>query len=187
MTLHLYGTNSAQAHLCYQHARFPCLIGSNGITTHKHEGDHALPVGIFPLRYVLWRRDHLRLPPIHLPHHPITRTMGWCDDPRSPHYNRLITLPCRWRAERLWREDTLYDIIVVLGINDSPAHKKRGSALFLHLTTPTTQTTQGCIACAPLAMCALLPRLHRWTKLYVHHPLPPSLSRAPNNAVPRRT
>jgi L,D-peptidoglycan transpeptidase YkuD (ErfK/YbiS/YcfS/YnhG family) len=46
----------------------------------------------------------------------------------------------------LWREDGLYDIVVVLGCNDVPRIKNRGSAIFMHVVRPGLQPTMGCIA-----------------------------------------
>ncbi|MBC6443829.1 MAG: hypothetical protein GDA50_00130, partial [Alphaproteobacteria bacterium GM202ARS2] len=95
MTLHLYAQRPPAATLVHSNQSIPCTIGRNGITAHKHEGDHALPIGIFPLRYILWRRDrlHVNMPATHLPRYPIIRSMGWCHDPRHPHYNQAISLP----------------------------------------------------------------------------------------------
>ncbi len=46
----------------------------------------------------------------------------------------------------MWREDRLYDVVVVLGYNDRPRSRGRGSAIFLHLARPDFAPTQGCIA-----------------------------------------
>jgi L,D-peptidoglycan transpeptidase YkuD (ErfK/YbiS/YcfS/YnhG family) len=72
--------------------------------------------------------------------------MGWCDDPNDPAYNRPVTLPHPTSHERLWREDDLYDLIVVLGHNDDPVVPGLGSAVFLHIAPPEGKPTQGCVA-----------------------------------------
>ena len=54
---------------------------------------------------------------------------GWCDDAADEIYNRPVKLPFRARAERLWREDGIYDLIVVLGYNDDPPVPGMGSAV----------------------------------------------------------
>lgn len=71
---------------------------------------------------------------------------GWCDDPASPCYNKLIILPDAARHEELWREDNIYDLIVVVGYNDAPAISGKGSAIFIHLLRPERTPTQGCVA-----------------------------------------
>ena len=48
----------------------------------------------------------------------------------------------------LWRRDGLYDIIGVLGWNDSPPERGRGSAIFLHVATADYAPTAGCVALA---------------------------------------
>ena len=44
--------------------------------------------------------------------------------------------------------DRLYDIVGVLGWNDSPVERGRGSAIFLHVARPDYAPTEGCIALA---------------------------------------
>ncbi len=127
--------------------RFPCAIGVNGVTPHKVEGDGATPAGALPLRRVLFRADRVQPPPhASVPRAPLTPDAGWCDDPRDAAYNRPVRLPYGARAETLWRDDPLYDVIGVLGWNDAPVLRERGSAIFLHLATADLGPTAGCIA-----------------------------------------
>jgi L,D-peptidoglycan transpeptidase YkuD (ErfK/YbiS/YcfS/YnhG family) len=71
---------------------------------------------------------------------------GWCDDPASADYNRPVHLPHPARHERLWRDDPLYDLIVVIGHNDDPVVPGAGSAIFLHVAHDDWAPTAGCIA-----------------------------------------
>lgn len=48
--------------------------------------------------------------------------------------------------ERLWRDDNLYDLVVVLGHNDAPRVRNRGSAVFMHVARPGFAATEGCVA-----------------------------------------
>ena len=66
--------------------------------------------------------------------------------PDDPNYNRPVRLPYAASHERLWREDDLYDLVLVLGHNDDPAVPGMGSAIFLHLTRPERTSTEGCVA-----------------------------------------
>jgi L,D-peptidoglycan transpeptidase YkuD (ErfK/YbiS/YcfS/YnhG family) len=81
-----------------------------------------------------------------VPVEPIAPTDGWCDDPGHRDYNRYVRLPHDARCEELWRTDGLYDIIGVLGWNDSPVLRRRGSAIFLHVSRPDYAPTEGCVA-----------------------------------------
>jgi L,D-peptidoglycan transpeptidase YkuD (ErfK/YbiS/YcfS/YnhG family) len=81
---------------------------------------------------------------------------GWCDDPTHRDYNHQIRLPHPARHERLWREDALYDVVGVLGWNDAPVERGRGSAIFLHLARPDYGPTEGCVALAPRDLSELL-------------------------------
>lgn len=121
-------------------------IGRGGIAVLKEEGDGATPAGRLPLRHVLYRADRGPPPAARVPVRPIGPEDGWCDDPAHADYNRAVTLPHPARHERLWRDDPLYDLIGVLGWNDRPVVRGRGSAIFLHVARPDLSPTAGCIA-----------------------------------------
>ncbi len=123
-----------------------CALGAGGIRAEKREGDGATPVGLLPLRRVLFRADRGPRPACAVPAEPIAPEDGWCDDPAHADYNRQVRLPHPGRHERLWREDAVYDLIGVLGWNDAPVRPGRGSAIFLHLARPGLPPTEGCIA-----------------------------------------
>jgi len=102
------------------------------------------------------RADRRDRPETALPTAAITPHLGWCDDPASPAYNRLVRLPCPWRHEVLARADGLYDLMVVLGHNDAPPAPGAGSAIFLHLATSDYAPTEGCVALAEADLVDLL-------------------------------
>ena len=113
--------------------RWRCVVGAGGVREDKVEGDAATPVGSFPLRRLYFRNDRLVLPKVRLPARPISEHDGWCDDPRSSAYNRLVRVPNEWSHEKMWRDDGLYDLVVVVGYNDDPPEGEWGSAIFLHI------------------------------------------------------
>jgi len=123
-----------------------CSLGRSGITSEKHEGDGATPLGRFPLRRVLYRPDRLDPPRSALSVMPLKPEDGWCDDSGDSQYNQPVILPYDGHCESLWREDGAYDVIVVLGHNDAPVVPHGGSAIFLHLATPGYSPTEGCVA-----------------------------------------
>lgn len=134
----------------------PCALGRCGVTKAKREGDGATPIGRFALRRLLYRADRLTLPATALPAAAIEPGDGWCDDPASPDYNRQVRLPHGARHEHLWRLDSLYDLIVVLGHNDDPPVAGAGSAIFLHVAGADYPPTEGCVAVARDDLVALL-------------------------------
>lgn len=142
--------------LVWPETALPCVLGRSGIISDKWEGDGGTPVGRFPLRQVFYRPDREPCPATQLPVTAITPQMGWCDAPLHPDYNRLVTLPHDASCETLWREDDIYDLIVVLGHNDDPVIPQRGSAIFLHLARPDFSPTQGCVALTRPDLRALL-------------------------------
>lgn len=126
--------------------RVPAALGAAGIRRDKQEGDGATPAGLLALRRVLYRADRGAMPACAVPREAIAPDDGWCDDPAHGDYNRAIRLPHPGRHERLWRDDALYDIVGVLGWNDAPVLRNRGSAIFLHLADRDVSPTHGCIA-----------------------------------------
>jgi len=123
-----------------------CALGRSGVRADKREGDGATPIGAFPLRRILFRPDRLPKPATGLPTQPIEPELGWCDDPARPEYNQLVRLPFAASHERLWRDDGLYDVLVVIGHNDDPVAPGAGSAIFLHVAEPEFVPTEGCVA-----------------------------------------
>src|SRR5947207_15125540 len=84
---------------------FRAATGSGGIGPKKAEGDGVTPIGVFPIRRVLYRGDRIARPLTGMPVEVIFADDGWCDAPGDAAYNRQVKLPYRSRAEALWRED----------------------------------------------------------------------------------
>lgn len=139
--------------------RLPCAIGRGGRRAIKREGDGATPRGPLAIRRVLYRRDRTARPRTGLPVGIIRPHDGWCDAPGDANYNRPVRHPYPASAERMWREDALYDIVVVLGHNDRPRARNCGSAIFMHLARPGYTPTEGCIALSGEHLRRLLARL----------------------------
>ena len=127
---------------------FRAALGRGGVRRDKQEGDGATPPGLLPLRRVLYRADRVRAPECTVPVEPIVPTDGWCDDATQADYNRMIRLPYDGHYEELWRQDGLYDVVGVLGWNDAPVRRGRGSAIFMHVARSDYPPTEGCIALA---------------------------------------
>lgn len=126
-----------------------CALGRAGVLAadQKREGDGASPLGVWPIRKVLYRPDK-GAPETALPLEPIARDDGWCDDPEDKAYNRPIKLPFTGSFEKMWRDDHLYDLVVVLGHNDDPPQPYKGSCIFMHLAKAGYAPTEGCVALA---------------------------------------
>ena len=136
--------------------RWPCVIGRGGLraAADKREGDGCTPIGDWPIRGALLRRDGGMTPPPRLPWRWIRPSDGWSDDSRDTAYNRPVRHPHPFSAERLWRTDRCYDAVIVIGHNDAPPAPGSGSAIFLHLIG--SGPTDGCVAIDRPAMSALL-------------------------------
>jgi L,D-peptidoglycan transpeptidase YkuD (ErfK/YbiS/YcfS/YnhG family) len=134
-------------------------VGRAGVKADKHEGDGATPAGTYPLVSVFYRKERISPPASHLPVSPLAPNDGWVDEPGDANYNRLVSLPYPASAEEMWREDELYDALVVIGYNMGPVAPGAGSAIFLHVATPDFAPTAGCVAIKKEVLLGLLPLL----------------------------
>ncbi len=146
LELHAYGRD------------MPCFIGKAGaiVEADKREGDGKTPRGRYALRTLLLRPDRNPAPETALPWRWLRVDDGWSDAAADPAYNRPVTHPHAYSAEHLWRDDGLYDLIIVLGHNDHPPVAGMGSAIFLHCRPELGSATQGCIAIAKSDLWSLI-------------------------------
>lgn len=138
--------SDTRAWLQYGPFRWPCALGRSGIRALKREGDGATPRGRHALAFVYYRADRERHLACRLDLLRLAPNFGWCDAANDANYNRPIRHPYPRSAERLWREDALYDLIVVLAYNIRPRVRGCGSAIFLHVARDDLRPTEGCIA-----------------------------------------
>ncbi len=138
--------------------RFACALGRSGRTARKREGDGATPLGRFRIVGVRYRPDRQR-PRTGLPVQPIGIADGWCDAPADRNYNRAVRLPYPASHERLWRDDGLYDIVLVLDHNTRPRMRGAGSAIFMHIARAGLAPTEGCVALPIRQLERLIARL----------------------------
>lgn len=125
-------------------------LGRSGVIAarDKREGDGCTPTGRYPIRRVLFRADRGPAPQTVLPVRRLREDDGWCDAPADTAYNCPVRRPFTASHEAMWRDDELYDIVVILGHNDDPPQPNAGSAIFLHCKRGDYQPTEGCVALA---------------------------------------
>tara|TARA_Y100000590_G_scaffold191753_1_gene218101 strand:+ start:1422 stop:1913 length:492 start_codon:yes stop_codon:yes gene_type:complete len=153
--------------LLYKNYKLKCSIGKSGITNFKKEGDFATPKGKFKLGLLYYRKDRNALPVCKIKKKVIKKNMGWCDDSKSNKYNREISFPFKFRAEKLYRRNHIYDIFINIKYNQNPIIKKRGSAIFLHLADKKYKPTKGCVAISKKDFFKILPLLKKKTKILI--------------------
>ncbi len=144
-----------------------CALGRSGVSALKREGDGASPLGLWPLRALMYRADRVARPQTSLPIHAIGDDDGWSDDAADRNYNRMVRLPSPRSAEGLMRQDHLYDLILVMGYNDRPRVRGKGSAIFIHLARPGYLPTEGCIALSKPDFLALLREVGPETRIEI--------------------
>tara|TARA_B100000686_G_C16230164_1_gene684452 strand:+ start:47 stop:538 length:492 start_codon:yes stop_codon:yes gene_type:complete len=154
--------------LLFKDYKLKCSIGKSGFTKSKKEGDLATPKGMFKLGTLYYRRDRIKINQCKIRRKQIKKNMGWCNDSRSKNYNKEIALPSKYSAEKLYRNDHNYDLFINIKYNFNPIIKKRGSAIFLHLTSNKFKPTQGCIAILKKDFIKILPLINKKTKIIIN-------------------
>ena len=151
--------------LLFDEFKFKCCIGAKGLTSNKKEGDKKTPRGTYTLGPLYFRKDRLN-PNTKLKKIPIKKYMAWCDDINSEFYNKLIKFKKTVRAEKLYRKDKIYDLLIPINFNVFKTKKNKGSAIFLHLTN-NYKKTLGCIALKKKDMIILLKLINNKTKIKI--------------------
>ena len=153
--------------LLYKGYKLKCCIGKSGTTTHKKEGDFATPKGLYKLGMLYYRKDRINNFKCKIKKKIIKKNMGWCDDIRSKKYNKEVRLPFKYRTEKLYRKDSLYDIFINIKYNYFKTAKKKGSAIFLHLIHKKYKFTEGCISIKKKDFLTILPLINKKTKILI--------------------
>ena len=154
--------------LYFQKYKLRCSIGKRGISINKKEGDKKTPKGEFKLKYILYRKDRIFDLKTRLKKIVIKKRMGWCDDPNSNYYNKIINFPSKYSAEKLWKKENVYDIIIVIDYNLNPVIKNKGSAIFIHIAKRKYQPTNGCIAVSKKNIRLIANAINKKTKIKIH-------------------
>ena len=146
--------------------QFKCSIGKNGLRKNKLEGDNCTPKGTFTLGPIYYRNDRVAKLSTRLRTIKIHKKMGWCDDPNNINYNKEIKLNKKTKAEKLYRKDKIYDIIIVINYNTRRIIKNKGSAIFIHVTN-NYKPTRGCITLSLSDLEILLKIIKRNSKIKI--------------------
>jgi L,D-peptidoglycan transpeptidase YkuD (ErfK/YbiS/YcfS/YnhG family) len=141
--------------------RLRCALGRSGRRAVKREGDGATPLGAYQLLRAYYRSDRIMRPRMQVPLRRLRADDGWCDASNDRNYNRPVRHPYPASAERMWRDDGLYDVVVVLDYNVRSRAKARGSAIFMHCARPGFAPTEGCVALVRSELLRLLARAGR--------------------------
>ena len=154
-------------YLKYKNLKFRCALGKAGIRIKKKEGDNITPKGTYKIIRIYCRKDRIRQVKSKIKIYKINKKIGWCDDPRSEKYNQLIKLPNKFKHEKFYRKDHLYDLIIVLNYNMRPVIRNKGSAIFIHLAKRNYYPTKGCIALSKNNLLMILNKINKNTKIKI--------------------
>ena len=146
--------------------KFKCSIGKNGTTSNKIEGDKKTPKGVYSLGSLFYRKDKFKNPKTKIKKIPIKKSMGWCDDVNSKNYNQLIKIDKKVKSEKLFRKNKIYNLLIPINYNTKKPIRKKGSAIFIHLTN-NYEKTLGCIALKENDLLTILRLIDKKTKIKI--------------------
>ena len=145
---------------------FKCCVGKKGLNKLKKEGDGTTPIGTFTLGNIYYRSDRVPKPITKFNCIKIKKNMGWCDDPSSKFYNKLIDIKSSANKEKMYRKDAKYDYLLVINYNRKKIVKYKGSAIFLHLTK-NFKGTAGCIGVSQKDFLIIVKLLKKNSKIKI--------------------
>ena len=146
---------------------FKCVIGLNGTSKRKKEGDKKTPKGIYEIENLYYRRDRIKKIGTKLRLVEIKKSMGWCDDIKDKkNYNKLININEKTKHEKLFRKDNKYDLLIPIKYNFKKRILSKGSCIFIHLTK-NYKPTAGCIALNKKDFLIMLKLIGRKTKIKI--------------------
>ena len=153
--------------ISFENYKAKCAIGKRGIGYKKKEGDLITPKGEYKIKFILYRKDRVKNLRSKVKKNVIKKNMGWCDDPKSKYYNKLVKLPFSHNYEKLYKKENIYDIILVLDYNMNPIIKNKGSAIFIHVAKRKYKKTEGCIALRKKDLLILIDMLKKNSKVKI--------------------
>ena len=154
-------------YLIYKNYKAKCAIGKRGIGYKKKEGDLITPVGKYKIKFILYRKDRVKKIQSKIKKIEIKKNIGWCNDPLSKNYNKIIKLPSSHSYEKLYKKENIYDIILVLNYNMNPTIKNKGSAIFIHVAKKNYKKTEGCVAIDKRSLIKIAKELKKSTQVKI--------------------
>jgi L,D-peptidoglycan transpeptidase YkuD (ErfK/YbiS/YcfS/YnhG family) len=154
-------------YLKFKNLKFRCSLGKSGIGEKRIEGDNITPQGTYSVTRIYYRDDKIKKIKSKIKLFKIKKNFGWCDQPNTKYYNKLIQLPSKLGHEKLYRRDDIYDVILVLNFNMKPTIQYKGSAIFIHVARKKFPSTKGCVAISKKNLLYLTERIPKNIKIKI--------------------
>ena len=145
------------------------MIGKNGATQFKQEGDGKTPLGTFGLGIVFGTHDRREINlDESMEYIKINPNLYWVDDVNSKYYNELVDVTkveVEWKsAEHLIEYPIQYEYAIEIKSNQKNIPGK-GSAIFIHCSN--CKSTAGCIAVPKYSMIKIMGKLNKNSKIII--------------------
>lgn len=142
--------NSPKATAVWNGKEYPAMVGKNGATKNKREGDGCTPLGRYPLELGFYRADRRAMPATGFKWHALAEGDCWCDEVGHELYNHFIpgthALAQRFGASgTMLKQGHEYDVLYSLGYNTKPVVQGAGSAILLHGWREGATHSGGCV------------------------------------------
>lgn len=154
-------------YLEFKKLKLRCSLGIAGIKKKIKEGDNITPRGVFKITKAYYRADKIGKIKTRIRKIKIKKKIGWCNDSKSNFYNKQIKLPAKFSHEKLYRNDDLYDLILVLNYNMNPIIKNKGSAIFIHVAKKNYKPTHGCIGLKKIDLLTIFKKIKKHEKVKI--------------------
>jgi len=127
----------------------PGVLGANGMSSHRVEGDKTTPIGVFQMNTPFGQKEALEGFPSN--YIQVNKNHVWSD-----RTNKLVEDPSA-EGEHVGSAGYTgyYDYVIDAGFNPLGL-EKQGSALFLHCSGDYKASTSGCVAIDPEQMLAVM-------------------------------
>lgn len=163
--------------LIFKKRIFQCQIGRNGVISNylKIEGDKSTPRGKWKIEKILIRKKKnkklILKKYLHSKLLEITKNLIWCDDINCRFYNKPVKVIDKNRVnysfENMFRDDNVYDIVIMINYNQRPIIKNKGSAIFVHCSFDDMRATNGCVALKKNSLKFLINNLQKTNYVYI--------------------
>lgn len=128
----------------------PVVIGKNGMTFEKKEGDLKTPAGIYKIGPIFGFAA-APLAGMKMPYQQLTSATVCVDDTQSQYYGKIVEenkVKTDWNSGEQMRTVPLYQWGAVIQYNMNSPQPGAGSCIFMHIWRAPNLGTAGCVAMA---------------------------------------
>ena len=144
--------NSVHCVATFDNKSYQVIVGKNGLSENKIQGDCKTPIGEFTLsKTIFYRDDKINKSEFENNDYEfaeIKENLTLCRDFLNIHYNKLVhpndNHQCK-QTSGLYRADSLFNIVIPIDYNVNPVIAGKGAGIFIHTRGMGNSGSKGCI------------------------------------------